>query len=95
MLKELYDIEKVSDKLSHSLSRGTLFKEKQVLLPSSIVSRFFEIMGNRPFKAKIQETLSIRWLSNRKIFLLNSTYYGRPGPFTEYELQRTLNTYDG
>lgn len=55
MLKELYDIEKVSEKLSHTLSRGTLFKEKQVMLPSSIASRFFEIMGNRTFKAKIQE----------------------------------------
>ncbi|MCX8129587.1 MAG: SNF2 helicase associated domain-containing protein [Clostridia bacterium] len=57
MLKELYEVEKISDKFSSGYGKSSIFKENHVLLAPSIVKRFFEMYKEMPFRAVIIDRL--------------------------------------
>jgi hypothetical protein len=56
-VKELYEAEKLAGRFTGGYSHGTVFRNRIVCLPSSGVKRFFEIVGDKPFRAQIQGKL--------------------------------------
>lgn len=57
LLKEIYESEKLVDRLSAGYSKGSAFKDKYIYMSSITTKRFFDIMKDRPLKAQIQGTL--------------------------------------
>ncbi|RCX21050.1 SWIM zinc finger protein [Anaerobacterium chartisolvens] len=53
LVKELYEAENTSAKVHPGHGRASLFRDRDVVMPSAVAARFFELMGDKPFKAVV------------------------------------------
>ncbi len=53
LVKELYEAENTSVRFYPGHGRASLFKDRDVVMPSAVAARFFELMGDKPFKAVV------------------------------------------
>lgn len=94
-LKELYEYEKTFNESSYGLGKRSLFQGKNIRLTQSSLKRFFNIIKNRSFNAKIlgevykdinviKEDISINFelTKQNKDLLLRIDYNGTPIPLT-------------
>ena len=56
-LKELYEVDRLTEKMSHGFNRGSLFADKTVSLTNKGIKRFFGLVGNNSVRVLFKDSL--------------------------------------